>query len=107
MEREAPIHHSKVMLMDPKSGSRPGFAGASTPTGRWSASPSGRDSRSRGAGNHGRDDQKAKAAPEDKRQGQGRSPARRQGKGKDKAGAGAPDHEPKARDGAPRLQPYL
>ena len=54
-------------------------------------------------------DEKAKAAKPAKGQpqgGQGKGAQQGGGKGKDKGAAGAVDHEPKAREGAPRLQTY-
>ena len=38
IEREAPIHHSKVMLIDPKPTSRRASAASGTPTARSSGS---------------------------------------------------------------------
>ena len=53
-------------------------------------------------------DEKAKAAKPAKGQPQGQAKGGQQGggKGKDKGAGGAVDHEPKAREGAPRLQTY-
>ena len=51
-------------------------------------------------------DEKAKAAKPPKGQQQGGGKGAQQGGKKEKAAAGALDHEPKAREGAPRLQTY-
>jgi large subunit ribosomal protein L5 len=50
-------------------------------------------------------DTKDKAPAQEKKQGKGGG-AQGGGRGKDKAAAGALDHEPKAREGMPRLQEY-